>query len=268
MSAAGNAFWVLLDAELGEEASSALARQLCAAGSADGLILADAPDYSMRMHNPDGSSAMCGNGLRCLSLLLHEERNWPSKFELDTPSGRRSLLIAGKRVTAEMGKAADLPGRPSSMKSGIPVSLEEEVIEGWAVWTGNPHLVISCDRDLQSRVCELGPLLERHQDFPEGINSEFVRKGEDTLNVRVWERGAGETLSCGTGAVAVAASGLVSLSKGESCQVDYPGGVLEVRRDRSGYFHLAGEVVRQGQFDYPLESIPVSGISGGTLDSD
>ena len=186
----------------------------------DGLVLicrSDAADAKMRMFNADGSEGnMCGNAIRCVGKYLYDE-NVCRKEELsvETKSGIKYLRLYienGKvrRVRVDMGKADFDP-------KSLPVLLEGEAVDRpvkiagglhriTCVSMGNPHCVLFEDPD-GADLERIGPLFENAPLFPERVNTEFVKViGKNALKMRVWERGSGETMACGTGACAAAAA--------------------------------------------------------------
>lgn len=186
----------------------------------DGLVLicrSDAADAKMRMFNADGSEGnMCGNAIRCVGKYLYDE-NVCRKEELsvETKSGIKYLRLyiengKVKRVRVDMGKADFDP-------KSLPVLLEGETVDRpvkiagglhriTCVSMGNPHCVLFEDPD-GADLERIGPLFENDPLFPERVNTEFVKViGKNALKMRVWERGSGETMACGTGACAAAAA--------------------------------------------------------------
>ena len=186
----------------------------------DGLVLicrSDVADAKMRMFNADGSEGnMCGNAIRCVGKYLYDE-NVCRKEELsvETKSGIKYLRLYtenGKvrRVRVDMGKADFDP-------KSLPVLLEGEAVDRpvkiagglhriTCVSMGNPHCVLFEDPD-GADLERIGPLFENDPLFPERVNTEFVKViGKNALKMRVWERGSGETMACGTGACAAAAA--------------------------------------------------------------
>jgi diaminopimelate epimerase len=195
----------------------------------------------MTLVNADGGLAeMSGNGIRCLAYVAAERGlGRDGRLVVDTAGGRRTVDLArdaaGTVVAADvdMGPATFDPARiPVAVAS--PFDLEATVhgvsYKGDAAGMGNPHFVLFVDDPETARVTQHGPRLEHDERFPRRTNVEFVAvTGTDALTVRIWERGVGETLSCGTGACASAAvanrRGLV----GERVLVHVPGGVLTVQ---------------------------------------
>ena len=230
---------------------------------ADGLIrvapAADA-DFFMDYYNADGRvSQMCGNGIRCLAKLVYEH-GLTEKRELaiSTRAGVKHVTLhvddgTVDHVTVDMGapslRRGDLPmaGDPDSSFLAEPVDLDGTSFKGSAVSMGNPHLVLFIDADPSSLdVGRMGPKLEHDPRFPEGTNVEFVATTGSGLSVRVWERGVGETMACGTGACAsLVAAHLAGLVPAR-CDVRFPGGLLDIewRRDDGGNVFMTGGVER------------------------
>lgn len=214
----------------------------------DGLILikpSDAADFEMDMYNADGSQgAMCGNGIRCVAKYVYDYGlTRETKISIDTKSGIKYLDL-----TVENGEVSMVRvnmGEPVITAREIPiVSDKEQVIhepieingETWhmtGVSMGNPHAVVYMD-DVQGLDIEkIGPLFENHPVFPDRVNTEFCRVIDDsTVEMRVWERGSGETLACGTGACAVAVASILNGYTKEQVTVKLLGGDLEIFWDR------------------------------------
>lgn len=199
---------------------------------ADGLICVKpgrTGDFTMEMYNADGSrGAMCGNGIRCVGKYVYD-RGLTRKtcLTIDTDAGPRGLelRVSGGRVervqvdmgTAQVGQAVEVKALGQTF-SVVPVSV------------GNPHGVIFCPDPAGVDLEGLGPVLERHPALGERSNIEFasVEGGGEGLYVRVWERGSGVTLSCGTGACAVFAAARKERLCGDGAAVRLPGGSLEL----------------------------------------
>ncbi len=213
------------------------------AGS-DGLVLiepCDTADFGMRMFNSDGSEAeMCGNALRCIGKYVYE-RGLTQKQELSvlTKGG-----ITGLSLTVEGGKVrsvrADM-GTPELAPRNIPVDLPGEMVlrhrlqivgQTWfitCVNMGNPHTVVFVRDPEVVDVPMIGPMLEHHPLFPRRTNVEFVRViSRSVLQMRVWERGAGETLACGSGACAALVASVLAGQSDRSVQIKLTGGNLNV----------------------------------------
>ena len=223
----------------------------------DGLILigkadnADA-DFSMRIFNNDGSEAMmCGNGSRCVARYLHDKHlTDKTDIRLQTLSGIKVLHLnidstdTVQSVTVDMGEPADMKPLTTTL-SGTYVSM------------GNPHFVIFVDNVESFAVDELGPVLEHDPLFPHGCNIEFVELvGKDTLRMRVWERGSGITMACGTGACATAVASGLAGKVGRECDVKMDGGTLHIVWDQNdNHIYMTGgaEITFEGEIALPEE---------------
>ncbi len=216
----------------------------------DGVLLVERGDdapFRMRMWNPDGSeSEMCGNGLRCAAALLRERGYAEGVAEIETGAGVLKAVFEGEAVAVDMGIARLTRGEIGM--TGSPDEIPEG-IGGIAVSMGNPHLVVFVeDADAVDLPAE-GDRLERHREFPQRTNVHFVQVlGPDEARVRVWERGAGATLACGTGACAVAVAGVETGRLARRSTIRLPGGPLtiEVGEDRRVRMTGPAETVFEG----------------------
>jgi diaminopimelate epimerase len=208
----------------------------------------------MDYRNADGSLAeMCGNGLRCVALLLRDVgAETGASFEVDTRAGVRTVELLGDgRVRVDMGapgftKAA-IPMRGPAWETYVdqPIDVGGAVVRGTAVSMGNPHLVLFLDEEPEwSQVVHVGPVLEGDGRFPEGTNVEFAHVDDREIVARVWERGSGETLACGSGACAIGVAAHEMGLADHAARVRFPGGVLEVDRDDDGHATLTGPAAR------------------------
>ena len=216
-----------------EELSIKLSERHFGAGS-DGMIYicsSEVADFKMRIFNADGSEAkMCGNGIRCVGKYVYD-KGYTDKTNLDieTLSGikKLSLTVSNgkvKSVSVNMGKAE------VSEEINLPVGLTD--IMCTPVSMGNPHAVTFVKSIDEAPLYELGPQIEHHSDFPGGVNAEFVEVlDQSTLRMRVWERGSGVTMACGTGACASASAaidhGYCSFDSDISVILD--GGTLKIK---------------------------------------
>lgn len=203
----------------------------------DGLILitpSEVADCRMDMYNLDGSrGAMCGNGIRCVGKYVYDH-GIVDKTEIDveTLAGIRHLSLHvrdGKveTVTVDMGR----PEQTSEIGEAITVLGKEYAFTG--VSMGNPHAVVFMDGVKEMDLKEIGPAFESHERFPGRTNTEFVQVVDEShVIMRVWERGSGETLACGTGACAVAVACALNGKTGSQVDVELLGGVLNIRWDR------------------------------------
>ena len=221
---------------------------------ADGMIYISPSrraDFRMRIFNADGSEAeMCGNGIRCVGKYVYD-RGYTDETHLaiETRAGIRTLDLevrCGKvrSVTVDMGRAETGEDRTLSAGGGT--------VTGTPVSVGNPHFVVFTGDGESVRPEELGPLIEKHPSFPEGVNAEFVRvTGENRLRMRVWERGSGVTMACGTGACASAAAAVRKglCRAGSPVLVELDGGVLEITVGPDGCVRMTGpaESVYEGE---------------------
>lgn len=205
---------------------------------ADGLLVVTAGDpVVMDYWNADGSAAeMCGNGLRCVARYAFDRGLADSEeFDVDTPVGPRRVIVGAEVVTVEIG----------------PTLIEgSETIDGEMyrlVDTGNPHAVRIVD-DLEAvELSRLGPLVAAEAGFDAGCNVEIIVPGEGSVSMRVWERGVGETLACGTGMVAAAAVALGGADG--TIRVDVPGGSGQVEiRDKVAWLTGPAEYVFSGSW--------------------
>lgn len=257
---AGNDFLMVEDLEdrvtLTPELAAAMCDRFRGVG-ADGVIRVTrgrAAPFVMELWNADGGRAeTSGNGMRCLArFLLDRGLTSGPIIEVDTLAGvkRIEVTIEGAEMT---GARVDM-GQPKLTRREIPMTgpSDERFVDrpfpeagdGYraaAVSMGNPHLVLIGHADLAPLdLPRIGPPLERHPDFPERTNVEWVRVEDDRLDVRVWERGVGETLACGTGACAVVvAASLMGLTDRRAV-VRFEGGDLEVEWADDGRVYLAG----------------------------
>lgn len=221
-----------------------MSRQHFGCGS-DGLILilpSTRADFEMRMFNNDGSySEMCGNGIRCVAKYCHD-RGLTDKTEFTIESGgqikRVSLALAPdgttQSVRVDMGEPELRGLHIPSVVDACPVLNHPVEANGHAyfltlVSMGNPHAVAFVPDADHAPVTEDGPVLERHPDFPNKTNVEFVQVvDEGHLRMRVWERGTGVTLACGTGACASAVAAMLSGLCGREVDVELLGGTLHI----------------------------------------
>lgn len=220
----------------------------------------------MDYRNADGSLAeMCGNGLRCVALLLHDVDDAArSSFEVETRSGvRRVELVPDGRVTVDMGEPnftkAAIPMRGPAWETYLREPLDlggGVVVTASAVSMGNPHLVLFVDEDPERfHVAHIGAVLERDDRFPEGTNVEFAKVEDTEIVARVWERGSGETLACGSGACAIAVAANEARVAGPRSFVRFPGGVLEVERTDAGSVLLTGPAGRVFETTIDLDAL-------------
>ncbi len=214
----------------------------------DGLVLikpSEKADFQMDMYNSDGSRAeMCGNAIRCVGKFVFDRGMTDKKtvtietlagvktLELDTEGGRV------KNVTVDMGAPELLPKNIPVLAEGEtfiarPVTVDGESYLVTCVSMGNPHAVIFMKGIDGLDLEKIGPKFENHPLFPRRINTEFVEVLDGkNLKMRVWERGAGETLACGTGACATLVAAVLNQKAEDAANVRLRGGILKIKWDR------------------------------------
>lgn len=243
----------------------------------DGLILikaSDVADFEMDMYNADGSRGkMCGNGIRCVAKYVYDhDLTDKTTITVNTLSGIKTL-----KLTVEDGKVSKVRvdmGEPELIPAQVPVKAS---VLGWAddrreaivaepleikgrsyditcVSMGNPHCITFIEEDVRDFPLEaVGPVFEKHELFPERVNTEFINViDKDHLRMRVWERGSGETLACGTGACAVAVASYLNGFTGRSVDIELLGGHLEVVYDeKTNHVFMTGPAteVFSGEID-------------------
>lgn len=216
----------------------------------DGLILiasSDEADYEMIMYNADGSRGeMCGNGIRCVGKFVYDKSLTTKKhITVNTLGGIKTLdlnVSDGKvmSVSVDMGHAvleADkipvISDKDRMLQETITVGALDYVVD--CISMGNPHCVVRLDEDVDNlKLDEIGPLFEHHKLFPKRINTEFINVLDNNrIKMRVWERGSGETLACGTGACAAAISCIINGLCDSTVDVELKGGYLTINYDRN-----------------------------------
>jgi diaminopimelate epimerase len=271
LQATGNDF-ILIDARNMEQDWTRLARDICQryfGAGADGLVLvmpSNTASLKMRLFNQDGSEAeVSGNGLRCFAKYVIDTGIAPGpKLTVETLAGIRTIeaSISGGKVTqarVNMGmprfKTEDIPvliDKPQKGRGEVdimpildyPLNVDGEELTLSFVSMGNPHAVSFLSQPVADfPLCEIGPQVENHPVFPQRVNFEIARVlSRNKIEARVWERGAGETLSCGSGACAIAViAKLKGYTDGE-LDIILPGGNLTVDWDGAGEVYLSGPV--------------------------
>jgi diaminopimelate epimerase len=211
---------------------------------ADGLILilpSTQADFRMRMFNADGSEAqMCGNGIRCVAKYVYDHRlTRKTLLQVETGAGILELQLFPQgnvidKVRVRMGEPrverAQIPMQgPAGQVLNEPLQVDGKTFAVTAVSMGNPHCVVFVDDPDTFEVEYWGPRFEHHPAFPEGVNTEFVRVlNRRTFRMRVWERGSGETLACGTGASAAAVACHLTGRTDRQVTAHLRGGALEL----------------------------------------
>ena len=237
---------------------------------ADGLLVVGKPNRSeefgnvrMTIFNSDGSQAqMCGNGIRCAAhYAIHQGWTQGLKFTIDTAAGPKGIEVVRDNFRVNMGPPSFdptmIPVEDFVLGSGaeLPVVWIRQpwasLSPYFAVSMGNPHAVLFMGLEDEIALDVLGPRIESHKNFPNNTNVEFAHVvDEHHAKVLVWERGAGATLACGTGACAVAAVG-IKLGELESpVQVELPGGTLTIEWDGQGDMNMTGPVRRVAEVQY------------------
>lgn len=227
----------------------------------DGIVLicpSEVADFKMRMFNNDGSEArMCGNASRCIARYLHDNHLTPNNvINLETLSGIKVLSLnldtdnEVESVTVDMGEPilnpskipADFPGE-MMVEQKIHTTHGDMVVT--AVSMGNPHCVIFVDKIENVPFDTLGPELEKHPVWPDRANIEFVEIISDTeVRMRVWERGTGETLACGTGACATAVASAITGRTGRDITVHLRGGDLNIKWGEDNHVYMTGSATK------------------------
>lgn len=214
----------------------------------DGLVLikpSEVADFTMEMYNADGSqSQMCGNAIRCVGKYVYENGlTDKTDISIETLAGIKYLQLTV--VDGEVTIVRVNMGSPILVPNQIPVKLQGEsavdcsVVIGdknyniTCVSMGNPHCITYVDDVMGIDINKIGPLFENDSLFPERVNAEFVKViDKDTLQMRVWERGSGETMACGTGACAVAVASILNGLCNDTVTVKLLGGDLQITWDR------------------------------------
>ena len=254
--------FVYVDARAGAPRDpAALARRICDRHrgiGADGLILllpSESADCRMKIVNSDGSTAeMCGNGIRGFAkFVLDGGLVRANPLRVETDAGVKTVVAELTGGTVDR-VAVDM-GTPEWSGRRIPVDADGEVIDRpldvagrrWAVTCvsmGNPHCVVFVDDVAGLALAEIGPPFEHHPFFPNRVNTEFIHVARPTrLAMRVWERGAGETLACGTGACAAAVAAARTGRAERRCTVALPGGELEIEWRADDHVVMTGDAV-------------------------
>ena len=214
----------------------------------DGLILikpSEVADFRMDMYNADGSQAeMCGNGIRCVAKYVYDYGlTDQTEISVETLAGIKYLKLQiedGKvsQITVNMGQPELNPVKIPVQAEGERVVDEPIVVNGvtykmTCVSMGNPHCIVFIDDTENFPLEEIGPMFENHERFPKRVNTEFIQiLNRNEVNMRVWERGSGETLACGTGACASAVACVLNGLTEDEITLHLLGGDLSVRWDQ------------------------------------
>ncbi len=234
----------------------------------DGLVLicpSERGDARMRMYNADGSEAeMCGNAVRCVAKFVYDH-GIAKKDELQIETGRGVLTLQCStssglvdRVRVNMDQpiltSAEIPTTlPGDPPVKAPLQIGDRTLEVTCVSMGNPHAVTFVDEVSDDWVLNIGPQVEVHEAFPRKINAEFIQVLSPTeTRMRVWERGSGETLACGTGACAAVVAGVLAGVNERRVTVHLRGGDLEIEWAESGEVYMTGPATEVFSGDWNL----------------
>jgi diaminopimelate epimerase len=266
MHGLGNDYIVIdnRDQKISDKQAAKLAKRLCErrfSVGADGLLLACSStiaDVKMRIFNADGSEAeMCGNGIRCFSKYCYETKIvTKQEFTVETLSGIKHVWLTLKNKEVETVKV-DM-GAPNWERTSLPMvgegtcinetlEVDGEPYKVTCLSMGNPHCVTFVDNVDEFPVDYVGPIIENHKAFPKRTNVGFVQVlNKNELKVRVWERGCGETLACGTGTCAAVAAANKLGKVGSKVTVHVLGGDLQVEVAKTLFLIGAAEKVYEG----------------------
>ena len=219
----------------------------------DQLLIVEIPDnpdvdFRYRIYNCDGSEVEnCGNGARCFAKFVRDRRlTGKDRIKVETANGIMELMVqADGEITVDMGvprlAPAELPfqsrdGHPLSQATTYPLQAGDQPLQISAVSMGNPHAVTLVDDIDTAPVEHWGPLVESHDQFPKRVNAGFMQVlSPSEVRLRVYERGAGETLACGTGACAAVVAGRLRELLDSEVKVHLPGGTLTIRWPGEGH---------------------------------
>jgi diaminopimelate epimerase len=207
----------------------------------DQLLVVEAPespevDFRYRIFNSDGGEVEnCGNGARCFAVFVRDRKlTGKNLITVETAGGMMTLQITENgEVCVNMGVPrlvpAEIPFKAEAQSLTYSLAVDGTTLEISAVSMGNPHAVTLVDDVATAPVATLGPLVERHTRFPQRVNAGFMQVvSSDEINLRVFERGVGETLACGTGACAAVVAGNLRQLIGNNVKVNLPGGSLRI----------------------------------------
>lgn len=213
----------------------------------DQVLLIERPrlidtDFHYRIFNADGTEVeQCGNGARCFARFVSDKGlSRKQRISVGTAAGKIILQLENDgQVTVDMGVPAlepeQIPFHASHRATTYPLKIHHQTLTIGAISMGNPHAVLQVDSVETAEVKRLGPLIENHSDFPQRVNAGFMELiDSDTIKLRVYERGTGETLACGTGACAAVVSGRLQGLLNARVQVQLPGGKLMVEWQGEG----------------------------------
>ncbi len=262
MHGLGNDFIVIDNRENQLKQLDILAQKLCKRKfgiGADQILLLENSNiagYYMKIFNPDGSQAqMCGNGIRCLAKFIRDNNiSDKEQLHIETQAGIIKTKWLDEQVEVDMGRpildADKIPVKQTGRLINAPLTLDDISFNITCVSMGNPHCIIIVDNLAGIPLSKYGTQIERHPLFPQRINVEFVQIiNKQEISVKVWERGAGETLACGTGACASAVAAVLNNRTGRRLTVHLPGGMLKIHwsgQDNRVYMRGPAETVFEG----------------------
>lgn len=242
---------------------------------ADGLILVrksrvEDADYFMLYYNADGTTAeMCGNGIRCFTKYLVDYGILPAgatSVRVDTLGGVKPITFKRAddgtmcEATVDMGEPVLTPSEVPTKLQGIadqPIETELGTFSVTTVSMGNPHAIIWVDDVEDAPVEEVGPLVEENAAFPAKTNVEFAHVlDDDRIDLRVWERGVGETLACGTGACATLVAAALATKTGRAATVELPGGELFIHWAENGRVYMTGSATVSFEGVVRMDDLP------------
>ncbi|MFN3234372.1 MAG: diaminopimelate epimerase [Gammaproteobacteria bacterium] len=213
----------------------------------DQLLVLESPkniaaQFACRIFNADGSEAgQCGNGARCMARYVHENGLTNDKsFSLQVASRVMHVNIENyDQISVDMGEPIlvpmEIPFNETKQAKQYVLQCYEKEFRIMAVSMGNPHAVIKVDEVAQAPVQKFGSMIEKHRDFPEGVNVGFMQiVDKNTIRLRVFERGVGETLGCGSGACAAVVGGVLNDYLNDKVDVCLPGGTLKIEWQGEG----------------------------------
>ena len=238
----------------------------------DGLIVldkSDIADFEMIMFNADGSEGeMCGNGVRCMARFAEDVEVIKPKqgnIKVSTKAGikiinpyyeNNIMTKASVDMGAPIFDPTKIPVLPDTIENDIPIvnfNYKDLSLKLYCVNTGVPHCIAYIDEPVYNFELEkIGPLVEKYEKFPQGVNFEIVNKKEDKYIVRVWERGSGITLACGTGATAVAAISKKLNLFDDVIHMNFPGGDLSCNCSKKSSINMEGPIEHIGSGTYNI----------------
>ena len=223
---------------------------------ADGIILiqnSDIADFKMRIFNSDGSEAeMCGNGIRCVGKYVYDNGlTHKENITIETLAGVKKLKLFCEdgicnEIEVNMGepkfKNKDLPNiENEEITKDLKIKVDDKDFRFTVISMGNPHAITFVESIEEIPLEKYGPIIENHELFPNRTNVEFVEiQDKNHIKMRVWERGAGETFACGTGACACVAAGGVNGYTDSNVEVELPGGKLNIKWNEDNSIYMKG----------------------------